>query len=805
MSRRRKKRPGNNPPGKSTGQRRSESNGNSSQPDITRELFELSNEAVRKALEEGIEPQSTEIPQVIQNGDIKQLYKEAQNAKSIFEELSKKHQMLTDEIQQKRDEVAEMERHWQEKQQIQDEREETLNKRDAEITHREADALAGYLAQHQTVLDEVRSRIEVLREAYAGFGSAISDGGVALLDEHRDTVNAFIDAQRETLTTLREDYQRTLDELRNHWEQERQALNEREQQLIEREKTLRSGERKLQSEREIQSEDEEERKALIEEMFELRTLSLQKRIEDLTQLLDELRSQLDQRIEESRQWDSLIQIFKGERDPEAIKQLISGWITDARKNERDRLKSQNFEQIERQLGEQQESVRQLTDERNQLRQEIAMLKRQNHDLQVNAWELEDTQLERAALEKSRTLLQARLEDLQTHIDRMIDDQTQNAQPFEQCSQMDRDTELQSPSNVEAIKDLAKLTREVQTNMERQGFYYEARDVRSFIGGLAMSHLMILQGISGTGKTSLPIQFAQAVGGMCEVIEVQSSWRDREDLIGYYNSFERRFHERAMLTALYQAHCSHNHDRIFIILLDEMNLSYPEQYFADFLSVLERQEISDASLEIVSKHIDQRELPEHLQSDHRGIRLHIPSNVWFVGTANRDETTKDIADKTYDRAHIMELPNRHAEADSKQKNGALEFIPSVGYRSLQSLFNDAANDKKYLQVVDNALSFLNGLRENMAQALPLIWGNRLEKQIQQYIPVVLACGGNEAEAVDHILATRILRKLRDRYDVDAEALQNLQNQIHESWPVTNTELERSKKLLADEIRQKQRSY
>jgi predicted kinase len=70
----------------------------------------------------------------------------------------------------------------------------------------------------------------------------------------------------------------------------------------------------------------------------------------------------------------------------------------------------------------------------------------------------------------------------------------------------------------------------------------------------MSRLHLLQGISGTGKTSLPIAFASAIGAGCKAIEVQAGWRDRQDLIGHYNAFEKKFYESEFLLALYRAGC-----------------------------------------------------------------------------------------------------------------------------------------------------------------------------------------------------------------------------------------------------------
>ena len=107
-----------------------------------------------------------------------------------------------------------------------------------------------------------------------------------------------------------------------------------------------------------------------------------------------------------------------------------------------------------------------------------------------------------------------------------------------------------------------------------------------MAGLAASRFTILQGLSGTGKTSLPKIFMEAIDGEKTVIPVESSWRDRNELLGYYNDFNRKFTAKEFTCQLYRAGMPYYNDTPFFIILDEMNLSRVEYYFADFLSVLE---------------------------------------------------------------------------------------------------------------------------------------------------------------------------------------------------------------------------
>jgi hypothetical protein len=299
-------------------------------------------------------------------------------------------------------------------------------------------------------------------------------------------------------------------------------------------------------------------------------------------------------------------------------------------------------------------------------------------------------------------------------------------------------------------------------------YYTERDVRSFLGGLAMSQLVLLQGISGTGKTSLPLSFARAVGGGTEVVSVQAGWRDKHDLLGHFNSFEKRFYERDFLQALYRAQTPAFADRPFVIVLDEMNLSHPEQYFADFLSALE---LDAGKREITLLTSGVKQAPQFFVD---GRKLRIPENVWFVGTANHDETTVDFADKTYDRSHVMELP-RHREDFNVQRTSSRH---PVSFAALQTAFGRA--QEEYGATAKQVLTAFDELTGTLEQEFQVGWGNRLERQAHCYVPVVVAAGGDVGEAVDHLLSTKVLRKIRNRYDTTPDGFEKLSSQLEDMW-------------------------
>ncbi|MCK4441722.1 MAG: AAA family ATPase, partial [Sulfurovaceae bacterium] len=326
-----------------------------------------------------------------------------------------------------------------------------------------------------------------------------------------------------------------------------------------------------------------------------------------------------------------------------------------------------------------------------------------------------------------------------------------------------DTEI----SIEWIKNLQQVIAQITTNT----LFYDLDTIRSFVSGLAMSRLSILQGISGTGKTSLPKVFAEAIGGHCEVVEVQSGWKDKQDLIGYYNTFEKKYYEGKFLKALYKASTPKYRDKPFLIILDEMNLSHPEHYFADILPLMEETDREKQVLSICDKVSGK---PEQMIEYDGEFGLKIPDNVWFIGTANHDETTLQFAPKTYDRANIMEMPKNFINF-SLDTNIDKESVKSCN-KVLLKVFEKSNKN------IDNCIEYINEKSnfKKICNNLGIGWGNRLEKQIKQFIPMFLKLGGNQADALDHILSTKILRTIKGRYDLQENILNEMKKELEENF-------------------------
>ena len=271
-------------------------------------------------------------------------------------------------------------------------------------------------------------------------------------------------------------------------------------------------------------------------------------------------------------------------------------------------------------------------------------------------------------------------------------------------------------------------------------YYTPEIVRRFVAGMASSQILILEGISGTGKTSLPYSFSRYLGNPATIVSVQPSYRDRTELLGYFNEFSKRFNETEFLRALYEA--GYRKEPTYIVL-DEMNLARIEYYFAEMLSILEMPSHDEWVVDLVPTAWPGD--PEKME----GGKIHISPNTWFVGTANSDDSTFTITDKVYDRAMPIELNERAEPFECP-----LQPKVTVSCDHLRALFEDAC--QKY-PISEATLSKMMKLNEYLMTRFKLSFGNRIMKQMNLFIPVYVACGGTELGALDYIIARKVLKK------------------------------------------------
>ena len=280
--------------------------------------------------------------------------------------------------------------------------------------------------------------------------------------------------------------------------------------------------------------------------------------------------------------------------------------------------------------------------------------------------------------------------------------------------------------------------------QKLGLNYDIEDIRRFIGGLGVTKIIILQGMSGTGKTSLAYAFGEFIDNPTVIVPVQPMWKERTDLIGYYNEFTQRFNETTLLQKMYEAHYNKG---MYLTLLDEINIARIEYYFAEFLSLLELPDYQKRNLDVVSDKWDND--PELLKDG----RITLPYNMWFIGTANNDDSTFAISDKVYDRAMVLNLDNK-----AKPFIASDSQIQRVTAKKYYELIEEAQS--RY-EITDRNLRRIKELDTYLIKHFQITFGNRIMNQIKNYVPIIVASGGTELEAIDDILSKKVLRKLESK--------------------------------------------
>lgn len=638
---------------------------------------------------------------------------------------------------------------------------ESLAQRESAVAARELVAETGFQDRRAAATKELEAVLAHQRKQHA-----------EAMKSDREAFDAQVAQQLKDL----EEQRRSLEDMRTgladkdaELRRQRVALDQREQQLDK--------EARLQAAEEIQR---------LEDDLHIAGIKVAGNAQTIRRLTDEL-------TEIQAKWQAT-----GVEDPREILTRLDN-VQSENRDLRGKLPARLDDDSLDRLRNLEEQNHQLNTERERLEYELREL--QGTQLADRISNLQVKQLSDAQeqFDVIRRGYEMRIAELRGTLSEVVDGRADPTDPlFPRCLALDDDPELQLTGHLidDEIPDLRRLARDLQGAMwQRSGRAYRLDDVCGVLGGLAMSQLHLLEGPSGIGKTSLPRALADALGTGCAIIEVQAGWRDRYDLFGHYNTFERRFAEEPFLLALYRAQTPKYHDRPFFIVLDEMNLARPEQYFSVLLSRLETQDTEPIGLAPVAT----GRKPQWMDDSGTGISL--PGNVWFVGTANQDESTLEFADKTYNRSYVLEL-----SADRPDVTGRGQVQP-YSVRALREAFDQACQQHggKLKRVED----LLADLKEDLYEVGRIQLDPRLKKQLGKYVPVVIAARGDDhadpvALAADQFLASKLLHQLHSRFEVTPEGISKLQENIELAhWPARfpGTEPSQCRRVLADELRRR----
>ena len=404
-------------------------------------------------------------------------------------------------------------------------------------------------------------------------------------------------------------------------------------------------------------------------------------------------------------------------------------------------------------------------------EDYVVLEKKNSDLEKRiidlTREIEDIEIYKEEMENQRRfikIIELQKTELKAELDSILSIYNQRSDKvFSSLSLIDQEQGKDVyPDSGKTLKEICiDFRRYLATRNNKTKLFYSEETIRTFIAGFATSKISILEGLSGTGKSSLPRAFADFTGCNAITIPVQSSWKDRNDLLGFYNDFKKQYKETEFLKALYKA--STDYGNIYLIVLDEINLSRVEYYFADILSVLEKDDPNHWMLDLIPDNVP-GEMPKYIKQG----KLRITSNIWFVGTANKDDSTFTITDKVYDRSVVIDFQKKETAFVSQNV-----FPIKLSFYEFETILEKSLkySDLRTEEAVEDEIEFLD---DTITDLFEVTFGNRIRMQIDKFVPAYIACGGTYTEALDVVFSKKVLRKLHGRYDeATKKALQDFE--------------------------------
>lgn len=288
-----------------------------------------------------------------------------------------------------------------------------------------------------------------------------------------------------------------------------------------------------------------------------------------------------------------------------------------------------------------------------------------------------------------------------------------------------------------------------------GLVYDEKDLINFHISMKSSNLVILSGMSGTGKSKLVQMYGEALGldsSQLNIIPVRPSWSDDRDLLGYVDSIHNIYKpgDTSLIDTLVQA--NKNIDKIYIVCFDEMNLARVEYYFSQFLSILEMDGVN-RKIKLYNSDLENK----LYNADKYPSEIIIRDNILFVGTVNIDESTYHFSDKVLDRANVITLNTqelnkiRHVKFEKRTKCNEIMFNEYNKYRLTQS----------EITLKDKELDLLNILNKEINKTNKNIGvGFRIVRQIDLYLKNIPSDSIlTREEAFDLQILQRVLTKIR----------------------------------------------
>ncbi len=414
--------------------------------------------------------------------------------------------------------------------------------------------------------------------------------------------------------------------------------------------------------------------------------------------------------------------------------------------------NQNLQEVERSLREIQANYIVKNAEFQQLIADIAKKQEETKTLEQRTVQLELIRATYDSLSLETQQFETRIKQLRPEIDRLeaekqrilqaIQNHTLDYQQIERDRQRIRNLSFELREKESQKRELEQIVQE----LEGQQSVVLGKIQHTSLKVQDISALVILAGISGTGKSELPQRYADFIGAQRLTLAVQPRWDSPQDLQGFYNYVEKKFKPTDLIRGIYQ----YNHDqamnnRIVLVLLDEMNLARVEYYFSDFLSKLESRRSSPTFLEL-----DVGSLP--ISEAQR--KLKIPKQFLFVGTMNEDETTQTLSDKVLDRANVLTFGKPKTLQLSKTKTTEGQRPVYVSYSSFEQWFKTPDQNSEVVQKVKDYLDQANNIMESIGHP----FAHRVYQAITQYVINYPGVSDSNSEKFRFALVDQFAQKL-----------------------------------------------
>lgn len=596
--------------------------------------------------------------------------------------------------------------------------------------------------------ERILRRAEAEKQRFSEAAVKAADDIRACAEQYRLTKQEQFDAKEAELQALEQDYKNKLAEV----EAEKEAkFAEITKEINMKQVELAIREDELAMQKDVLEQDKEKLQ------FNQKNLDkiVEERIAALLQFKDNTISSNKQHLN-----DLVNKLKEQEKKLAKMRNEMVTEVIGESKNQEEKIKSLEGE-LKEALG--------YKDRYNELSEQYAAIKEEKQNLEHVNLLRGDVEQELNNEKRRNCSLKETIHDLLEEID--------------EAKKISRDSMLEpittEPDNLQDLADaIYELNEEdevewlegIRKQAKEGGIIFTMRQLKAYHTALKVedwSPMVVLAGVSGTGKSELPKQYAKHGGLHFLSIPVKPDWDSPASLFGYYNSIENKFEATELLRSLYQMQNNNTYrQQMLLILLDEMNLAHPEQYFADLLSKFEsaRGEQKNAQYEIT------------LGSGERPEPLEIGKNILWTGTMNEDETTKGLSDKVVDRSTFISFPrpkklyDRNNDVKMQEPKQIMTMQQWNTWKKMalnenSPLYVDVVRKKMkdYKQCVQNINEEMSKMSRNL--------GHRVWQSIQNYIlnypDVIKASQERNEEALNNALddsfadalAFKVMPKLR----------------------------------------------